>query len=46
MDLAIKVLALPIMGDIFNISGQRTGGRTDNSWSNASSGSDGGGGGD
>ena len=41
-----KNTSLPLMGDIFNTSGQRTGGRTDNSWSNDSSGSDGGGGGD
>ena len=41
-----KNTSLPLMGDIFNTSGQRTGGRTEDSWSNDSSGGDGGGGGD
>ena len=42
-----KNTSLPIMGDIFNVSGQRTGGRTED-WSSGSgsSGGDGGGGGD
>ncbi len=43
-----KNTSLPIMGDIFNTSGQRTGGRTDD-WSSgggSSSGDGGGGGGD
>ena len=42
-----KNTSLPIMGDIFNVSGQRTGGRTDD-WSSGGgiSGGDGGGGGD
>lgn len=42
-----KHTSLPLMGDIFNTSGQRTGGRTGD-WSSGSgsSGSDGGGGGD
>lgn len=42
-----KNTSLPLMGDIFNTSGQRTGGRTDD-WSsgNSSGGSDGSGGGD
>ncbi len=41
-----KHTSLPLMGDIFNTSGQRTGGRTED-WSsgNGSSGGDGGGGG-
>lgn len=42
-----KNTSLPLMGDIFNTSGQRTGGRTDSNYSNDnSSGSDGGGGDD
>jgi len=42
-----KNTSLPLMGDIFNTSGQRTGGRTDD-WSSgdSSGGGDGGGGGD
>ena len=41
-----KNTSLPVMGDIFNTSGQRTGGRTEDSWSSDSSSGDGGGGGD
>ncbi|TPV52218.1 hypothetical protein FJ444_21170 [Aestuariibacter sp. GS-14] len=41
-----KNTSLPLMGDIFNTSGQRTGGRTEDSWSSDSSGGDGGGGGE
>ncbi|GEA11105.1 hypothetical protein [Alteromonas sp. KUL49] len=41
-----KSTSLPIMGDIFNSSGQRTGGRTEDSWSSDSSGGDCGGGAD
>lgn len=40
-----KHTSLPLMGDIFNTSGQRTGGRTDDNYSDGgSSGGDGGGG--
>ena len=39
-----KNTSLPIMGDIFNTSGNRTGGRSEDSWSGDSSGGDGGGG--
>ena len=35
-----KNTSLPIMGDIFNTSGNRTGGRSEDSWSGDSSGGD------
>lgn len=40
-----KNTSLPLIGDIFNISGQRTGGRKDDNFSSDSSGSNGDGGG-